>query len=65
MSRQSLSILLVNTERQQGLQLVFPECPRKSSHYERALKAHSLLRKGLLKNVGPVPKAASQSNRNY
>lgn len=27
------------------------------------LKAYSLLRKGLLKNVGCMPKAASQSNR--
>lgn len=42
---------------------VFSECHRKRNHYESVLKAYSLLRKGLLKNVGCLPKAASQSNR--
>lgn len=44
---------------------VFSECHRKreSTHYESVLKAYSLLRKGLLKNVGCLPKTDGQSNR--
>lgn len=38
---------------------VFCECHRKRNHYESVLKAYSLLRKGLLKNVGCMPKTAS------
>ena len=41
----------------------FSECHRKRNHYVSMLKAYSLLRKRLLKNVGHMPKAASQSNR--
>lgn len=41
----------------------FSECNRKRNHYASMLKAYSLLRKGLLKNVGCMPKAASQSDR--
>lgn len=67
-AEQSHHIFLVDKERQQrGLlehtESFFSECHRKRNHYESVLKAYSLLRKGLLKNVGCMPKTASQSNR--